>query len=418
MKDENTGAKKMNSLERFWDYSKMMIKYSMGINHTSKMKSSKKTIMFLIEFPQSWSVVNSIYEEAKQRKDIEVVVVAVPQLKSGAKETDIVNLKNPALEYLTDQGIDVIKANKDDNTWVDLKSYNPEYIIYTRPYIGYYPEVYRTHKTSRYAKLIYIPYAYGMLGDKMLSVVLPEHFICYMHRVYFANESRMIEMKNSLVWYRQNMKKRLMYMGFPRFDMLDLNNKKDSSDKKYTIAWMPRWSAGDDLEGQKLSHFLTYKDKFIEYVSKNEDINLIIRPHPFMFSSYISQGIMTNEEVEEFRTLCANNNVTIDEKKDCFETINTADVLVADYTSLIAEYFMTGKPVVFCDSVDGLNVEGEKICSRLYNAESFDKLTSTLDMLKSGNDEMQESRKALINEFLPNGVGNIGKDILNSIINS
>lgn len=418
MKDENTGAKEMSGLEHFIDYSKMMVKYQMGINHTSKLKSDKKTIMFLIEFPQSWSVVNSIYEEAKKKEDVQVYVVAVPQLQSGAKETNIVDLKNPALEYLTEQGIDVIKANKDDNTWVDLRAYNPEYIIYTRPYIGYYPEVYRTHKTSRYAKLIYIPYAYGMLGDKMLSVVLPEHFICYMHRVYFANESRMIEMKNSLSWYRQNMKKRLMYKGFPRFDMLDLNNFNGDSDKIYTIAWMPRWSASDDVEGQKMSHFLTYKDQFIEYVSENQDINLIIRPHPLMFSSYISKGVMTEEEVEEFRALCAKNNVVIDEKKDCFETINTADVLVADYTSLIAEYFMTGKPVVFCDSVDGLNVEGEKICSRLYNADSFDKVVDCIDSLKSGNDEMLAVRKALINEFLPNGVGNIGKDILNSILNS
>jgi CDP-glycerol glycerophosphotransferase (TagB/SpsB family) len=137
-----------------------------------------------------------------------------------------------------------------------------------------------------------------------------------------------------------------------------------------------------------------------------------------MFPTYISNGVMTQEEVDNFTARCANTkNIEIDTKKDYIDTIISSDLLVADYTSLIAEFFITGKPVIFCDTVAGLNDEGQKICGSLYFADTFADVVRQIEHVRD-KDEDIDKRRALIKELLPDKVGNIGRNILDAIINS
>ncbi len=206
-------------------------------------------------------------------------------------------------------------------------------------------------------------------------------------------------------------------MGFPRFDQLEKRCNNLPANDKFVVAWMPRWAASDNND-QKTSHFLVFYKEFIKCFADNRDMQLIIRPHPMMFKSYIAQNIMTKEEVSEFKETCKRENIILDEAKDCFVTIGKADVLVADYTSLIAEYFMTGKPIIFCDTVEGLNDEGQKMCGSSYHADDFESIVQYLDILKAGKDENIGKRKNVISDLLPGKTGEIGKNILESILNS
>ncbi len=402
----------------FIRFIKLDCKYKRGVKYINNKKTNKSRLAFLIDFPQSWSAIESIYEEAKKMENLEIFLIAIPQLSPGAKETKIAELTNASYEFFKELGIDAIKANQDDNSWYQLSELNLDYIVYTRPYNEYYPECYKSYVLCEHSKIIYVPYAYGMLGDKMLSLVLPDSFMHSAHRVYFANESRMIAYKNELPWYKKKLSKRLKYMGFPRFDQLERRCISKNDVDRFTVAWMPRWAANDSNSDQKKSHFLVFYKELVKYFSENPDMKLIIRPHPKMFSSYVAENIMTKEEVSEFKAACRKANVELDEAKDCFETINKSDVLVADYTSLIAEFFMTGKPIIFCDTVDGLNVEGQKMCGSLYRAGDIGSIKQYLGLLRNGNDEGISKRKELISELLPGKTGEIGKNILEAMLNS
>ncbi len=396
-------------------------RYQRGVRSVNARKSQTKTIVFLINFPESWNSVKSVYEEAVAQNDLNVFIVAVPRkVEEGQYEkSEIGSMQNAAYEFFCENGIDSIKANLENNEWFDLKELNPDYVIYTRPYNEFYPEPYQSANTCIFAKCIYIPYAYGMLGSDALFTVLPENFIFTTRKVYFANESRMLESKMKIPRYGRLARDRFVHEGFPRFDLYasSVNCLKGESNKKFTIAWMPRWTTDNLNSKQKASHFLAYYDEFLKYAERQQNIEIIIRPHPNMFPTYLSNGVMTEEEINNFYSRCeAAGNVRIDTCTNYMNTLLEADVLVADYTSLIAEFFITGKPIIFCDSLDGLNEEGLMICGAAYFAEEFCEIEKHINNLMNGNDEKLSVRKGLIDELLPNKIGQIGKNVLQSII--
>ncbi len=396
--------------------------YEAGLRYVNRKNNQIKKLVLLVNFPESWNSLKSIYDEALRKKDIEVKILAVPRISEESENaTDMRSGRNEAYDFFTENNIEAIRADLGDNSWFDLKSLEPDYVIYTRPYKYQYPEAYRSYNVCSYAKLFYVPYAYGMLGEKVLFTVLPEDFVFTMRKIYFANKSRMEEARRCIPRYGKNTADRYTYLGFPRFDMYSSGSMKTDTDERYktTIVWLPRWTSEKFNSVQKSSHFLEYYKDFIEFAKDNSDIRLIIRPHPMMLSHYLSEGVMTEEDVKSFRGCCnITANIVIDEEKDYMNTLNKADIMVTDYTSLIAEFFITGKPIVFCDDVTGLNEEGKKICSCLYYADKFDSVVEYIDILRSGNDDMKEIRQNLISNILPVKTGEIGKSILEDILNS
>ncbi|SFC62292.1 CDP-glycerol glycerophosphotransferase family protein [Butyrivibrio sp. YAB3001] len=410
-------AKKIgHHLKAYYRFNESIKNYSNHVKECRKEVGSRKKIVFLVVFPEAWNSLKSIYSDAMRRTDVDVYLVAAPRdISKYAEDIDIRTMQNDAYDFFVESGIEAIKANSEKD-WFDIKNLNPDYVIYTRPYIPYYPEEYRSYNVCAYAKVIYIPYAYSMLSDGL--TVLPEDFILSTHKVYLANESRKYECEQYYPRYIRENNKRFEYLGFPRFDLL-IDDKKADDNAKFTMAWLPRWTTGEGYKNNKGTHFLTYYKEFLEYAQKHDDVNLIIRPHPSMFTNFVEKGIMTEDEVNNFKLECQKcGNVFIDQKKDYFDTIKAADALVADYTSLIAEYFMTGKPIVYCDTADGLNPEGNTICSNLYRADSFDEIITQMEKIKNGSDDEKNHREKLIKELLPAGCGNIGREILESIINS
>ncbi len=407
----------VKSYFRFKDY---IHNYNAGIRLKGKDGKSTGTIVFLISFPESWNSVKSIYEEAVKNNNLKVYVVAVPQLSADNKNSEnIEELNNESYSFFAEAGIEAIKANQQDGTWFDLKELNPDWVIYTRPYNQYNPELYRSYNVCTYSKVYYIPYAYSMLSDDMLFSVLPEDFIFTTRRVFLANDSRRIECQKKHPRYGKNAAKRFKYLGFPRFDLYKYDDLRQSSDKKeLTIAWLPRWTTDSNGSKNKSSHFMQYYTKFIDFARSNPDCKIIIRPHPKMFSHYIANKIMTETELADFKDQCQQYGIEIDQKKDYIDTIKNSDILVSDYSSLVAEFYMTGKPIIFCDTVDGLNHEGRVICGSLYYADSFDEIVKRINMLRNGQDEDYEKRQQIIKELLPGKTGEIGKNILQEILNS
>ncbi len=405
---------------RVWHHFKARRRFSVQVRNYEKhikevrgKRPAKARIVFLVNFPEAWNSVKSIYEEAVRRNEVEAFIVAVPRAVNKKEQSNnIVNLRNEAYEFFAQIGIDAIKANSESG-WFDLKELHPDYVIYTRPYNQDYPEIYESDNVCTFAKICYIPYAYSMLGNGLK--VLPEGFVLTTHRMYLATESRKEECRRRFPCYIKENRERFQYVGFPRFDLYSEDENLPPNDL-YTIAWLPRWTV-DDGSSNKGSHFLQYMNDFFEFAQKNPDIRIIFRPHPNMFPNYIEKGIMSREEVDEFHARCdLQDNFIIDTANDYIDTIKKSDLLVADYTSLITEFFMTGKPVIYCDTAEGLNYEGRVICDNLYKAASFSEITKRIEMIRNDGDKDLQKRKDVIRQLLPSECGSIGKTILDSIL--
>lgn len=373
-------------------------------------------IVFLVQFPETWNSVKTVYEALKQRENVEIVILCIPKPKSnnGGGEYQPDNI-NESFEYFINLGVDCVNALRDDKEWVDIKILKPDYVIYTRPYNNQYPVEYRSLNVCKIAKTCYIPYAYNMMDDKFLATFHPE-FITKIYISFVATESRLSMCKDEYYFENKFGINKFVYMGFPRFDLLTNNIEDKEKNKQFTIAWMPRWTVADG-EATKLSGFLKYSRQIIDFVKQHKNISLIIRPHPLMFVNFVEKGVMTQNEVECFKKECTEcENIEIDGEKDYILLLNKADLLIADYTSLLMEFFVTAKPIIYCDDAKGLNKEAQEMDEVLYHAKSYKDIEELVLKLMDGNDFMKDKRKLVINKLIPINAGMIGEQIADYLI--
>jgi CDP-glycerol glycerophosphotransferase (TagB/SpsB family) len=107
--------------------------------------------------------------------------------------------------------------------------------------------------------------------------------------------------------------------------------------------------------------------------------------------------------------------MSLDETGDYIDTFIASDVLVSDISSMLLEYFVTGKPIIYTHRVDTFNELGRKLSEGFYWVENSTELQETLDMLMGGNDPLKFKREELIREhfYMPEGgAGVMIKDTL------
>jgi hypothetical protein len=180
---------------------------------------------------------------------------------------------------------------------------------------------------------------------------------------------------------------------------------------KYRILWTPRWCTN---EGN--CNFFDYKDDVLAYCDEHSDVDFVFRPHPQAFLAWNASGELPEAEAERYRRQYAvRANAKIDGSRTYLSTFYSSDCLISDISSIIAEYFLTGKPVVYCHKKDCFNDFSRKLSEGFYWVRDRKELFAALDMLRSGEDPLKETRQRLIQtEFsIPlSGAGNHIKDII------
>ena len=150
----------------------------------------------------------------------------------------------------------------------------------------------------------------------------------------------------------------------------------------------------------------------MDYAKQHTECHLIFRPHPLCFSNFISTGEMTKEELVELRRLYEEEpSLQLDENSLYIPSFQASDVLVADPTSLIGEYLLTGRPIIFCRKEGKLSPLFEQLLSGLYVVDTQQELCSTLDQLRQGNDFLRKKRCSLVKEYFDSGEKTSGEQI-------
>ena len=290
----------------------------------------------------------------------------------------------------------------DQGKWFDLKNINPDYVFYERPYSSYLPIEYKISTVSKYAKTCYLPYGYEMM-NYIFDTSLNVDFFRYLH-IFFADSyvTESFNKKRAPLSHRLGLRKTIL-TGHPIFNAFNKAQSEDNlfwdnDDQRFKIIWAPRWTIDTQLGG---SNFLTYKDNIVDYVEKDKKRSLVFRPHPLTFKNFISLGLITSDEVDEYlRKFQNNEQLYYDQTSEYFTTFWHSDVFVGDISSIIPCYFLTGKPIIYChtDAVDDNDIM-KKIFSVSYNAYSFEDVEKILLDLQNGIDPLKEKRLKLKDEL-------------------
>lgn len=142
----------------------------------------------------------------------------------------------------------------------------------------------------------------------------------------------------------------------------------------------------------------------------------MFRPHPQAFLNWVATGELSENELAQYKEAFNElPNAKIDDTKEYLTTFYSSDCMVTDISSIVAEYFLTGKPIIYCHKKDCFNDFSRKLSEGFYWVKNWNELEKTLEMLKSGSDPLNEKRQKLIKEafYIPeSGAGTTIKDLI------
>ena len=382
-----------------------------------KPKSEIKKVVFMVHYIPSWIRHELIYKELCASDKAEAFILCVP---SDINEKD--PAKNDIYNYFKERGYDAINAINEDGSLFDLKVLAPDFVFQSRPYNARMPEQYRSNVLSSYTRICNISYG-PCLTKNGLNTVLNKDYMkdvsLYFTEIHFAK------------WFFENRNKMgvkagvqsAMVTGAANLEVM-YNIKENAKDNFPTLKnrpryiWAPRWSVDPVLGG---SNFFRYKDFLLKYFGENQNVSLLMRPHPLMFSNFVEKGDMTREEELEFRAKVAQaENIELDEMKEYADNFWTSDVLISDISAIVIDYFITGKPIIYCKSdikIDMIDQMDEMVRG-CYIVDSEEELKNCMEMLSRGEDPLKEERARITEKYFASSLNGCGKRIADILINA
>lgn len=380
------------------------------INYSNKLdlikRKDKIVLVFIIYMPEVFSSFQTIYESAVENEKFIAYIVTQPHISNQQG----VQGQNPAFEYLKTIYLNVINAYE-NGKWFDLKSLKPDYVFYTRPYMTHYYSEYSPKVVRQYAKVCFHQYSYDMDKTADFYEVYNYPFLSNVTFVFNSAPSSAKRVKKMICG--SGVYPQVLCLGFTRFDLIQRDRCQTVHHDRKTILWIPRWTA-QKKQGKKQGHFFLYMNSFMDFAEAHKDIDFIIRPHPLMFANFLNLGLCTQEWIDSFYEKCNDlGNVSIDTDKDYFPSLKQADIMLADYSALVVEFFVMGKPIIYCDDASTFNEEAKRMDSVLYHAKKWCDIKQKIIDLLAGNDELKIERLQEIPVMMQDC--DVGKRIINFI---
>ena len=395
------------------------IKRKLVRNENARSHHGKIKVVFICQYIPAWSKNKCLYETLKRDPRFEAILLCIPNRIRANHLQGPNDLSNDTYEYFTDHGYkEAVNPLIGKNMWMDLKSMCPDYVIYNR-YDRPMPAAYTSSQVSQYAKVCLIIYGCALLKSE--ESMIDKTFSS--NTFYFFAESEGIRS----VFLRTNRLLNILKLstavccGITAVENA-LNAKNDKApawsftDNGFRIMYTPRWTTDPTWGG---STFLQYKDFFFQYADDNPTAGVLVRPHPLMFENFISSGILSKDMVDIYYSDCeSRKNIRVDKEKEYLSSFWNTSVLVSDYSSMIIEFFATGKPIVYLtynDSID-YTEQMQEMLSASYLVSDESQLKNVLDNLKLGIDPLKEKRSEVFKRVIQNDCNACASENIKNIL--
>ena len=278
---------------------------------------------------------------------------------------------------------------------IKIQDLNPDVILLQVPYDLYRvnPE-FKSDKLSQAAPVACVSY-----GASMIKHDFPYDGLISNNEVYKNCSAIFVESNILEKEYNQTYKdlRKFHSIGYGKcakyFTTKNLTKNKNF---RKTIAWKPRW-----IGTLGHSNLLKYLEFFLSYIAINRDINFIFYSHPLLKKQLIDKEIATLEAVDEiFLRFRKSQNCIIVEDGDFLDQIMWADIYVGDFSSTLAEFFYTGKPIIYTPLNVTLNEFGTKIVEGCYTASDTIEMEMHIRNLLASNDVKRDKRQALLKSMI------------------
>lgn len=348
-------------------------------------------IIAVIQYPLT-NLFDTFYLECIKRKNISFNFVIIPSVQPGntiyrsnlSEISDLMKLK----KYPYINGI-----NTKTGKYLDLKTLQPDIVFLQTPYDGQRAsKLYSSEYLKSFTKVANISYGAIMIKHTGIykDLINNNSFYNNTWKVFVENEDMKILFDNLIP-------DKAVSIGYLKCDyFLNYLDKDDFPDRwsvprknSYRIIWKPRWVA-------TIGHstLFTYLYYFINLVKNNPRIDFIWYMHPFIKSQIISRNLITQEKLNDIlHRISKIPNFRIEEGADFLESIWSADLFIADASSTLVEYLLTGKPCIYTPLKLELNTFGEKLIKGMYVVNNSNQMSNKIKELMAGKDTLKEVRE-------------------------
>lgn len=374
-----------------------------------KEKKDRLRVGFMIQCSQNWVTLLPIYEAALRDEKIEPVILLMPEMKYRMyviqeavlwQETYAFGEKEFPREAC------VRTYDPETDTWVDPKTLDLDYVFLPRPYETYLPKPYRASSLRKFCRVCYQVYGFSILNDS--CVVYNSHFIRNVYMLFCEKQRSLDYVSRKL---RRNLKsgdQKALLLGYAKFDQIESHRGHESDlwprprSKEITrVMWTPRWTNDIRLGGTSFFH---YQQDMITYAETHPEIDLVFRPHPLALEHYVSEGLITREDLDAYLARYeACPNAVLDTTKKYFDTFCSSDILISDISSLLLDYLFTGNPLIYTKVSDRVVITLEGLEECMYTVRNFTELENTIAMIRSGNDPKRPLREELVRKLRRDG---------------
>lgn len=359
---------------------------------------------FLCEYIPAWSKVKPIYDLMVQDPRFSPVILCVPSDLRYGKLADPTDLSNDVYDYFLENGYDhAVNTLTGPDQWLQLQDLGLSYLFYLRPYNYLLPPPYENHRVCKYTKVCMV--IYGMImTEEVGSTVMERDFFRHVY-CYFAETSFAKRKNEKEGWLLHGLGlQKTVFKGLLGVEDIagckDLPGEAwDFSQNDFRVMWTPRWTTDPELGG---TNFFEYCDPLLKFAGEHPEMAFLFRPHPMALKNFVATGEMTAQEAEDFRRQCRQMpNISLDERVEYMASMWRSSVLVTDISGVMAEYFVMGKPLIYCASNMHLTTAEHttRMLEGCYVVHNWQELQDVLLMLQQGIDPLAQRRQALAVEI-------------------
>lgn len=337
----------------------------------------------------------TIYNECQKNKRFEIKVIASPHI--GLNKYNNIS-SNKVFNFLKKNKVDCINSFE-NGQYIDISTFNPDYIFTTTPYDIYLPEVYKSHNLKKISKLCNVEYGVPIIKYNKLYSDFIKNNSYYSNTYIFFTSTYQEYLKDITSPYKIAIGclKLDEYLNYGRDPQIKYNwinsdeNKKNN--KSLKVIWKPRWTID-----KKDSNLMEYINNFYGLILKEKKIALVLLLHPLLESNLKKMGYFEKYK-ESINKLSLLKNFKIENSSDFLDCVLSSDVLIADHSSTIAEFATTGKPIIYTKTETKLNKLGEKIIATAYQTSNFSEIELIINDILKGIDPLKIKRETAKNSY-------------------
>ena len=370
------------------------------------------TVVVVAQVQSTWSAVAAVCDELARRPEVTVEVVAIESehdIRSGTTRDFV------AAQGFEPRDLDWLRRQYEDpGSGVGLA-------LFYDPWDGLRPPIASAVQAAEAGvRTAYFPYSpNAAAGEEMesMSYDLPTHRVAW--RIYARSARQKAMFDQFCLLGGEDVR----VLGTPKLDrILDLQlpcppEWADATRGRPVVLWNPHYSIG----AGGWSTFNRYASQVLDYFAARDDVCLILRPHFRLFRDLRLMGERGRAIVEYVEKVSGENeNIVIDLDPDYRAAFCQADVLVSDLSSLLTEFFVTGKPVLYLHREDGpgINDDAEYFLA-CDVADTWADVERFLDEAVAGRDVGRARRRLALAKHFTHEDGRssvrIADDLLTSI---